>query len=222
MKEFDTRPWLILCEGETDRVFLNRLIKQRDIPDKFQVQFPSRGDDNIGGRSKFARWLSLVADSESFRQNIEAVLIVSDNDLSPASSLAEVTKALKEAGFPVPTKERVVAKKSDYPAVCILMIPAAAPGDLETLCLQAAYEKWKISAAIDAFTAATPAKDWSANKLSKMKLQALLAATCEPSPGAGFAGHWRENEKYHIPLESAAFNDIADFLILFDVLISES
>ncbi|MCX7366782.1 MAG: hypothetical protein NTV97_33900 [Alphaproteobacteria bacterium] len=219
---FDERPWLILCEGEGDKRFLDRLLAHWNLTSSFQVKFPTRGGDASGGRSKFGRWLDLAYQSEDFTQHVKAVLVMSDNDLVPAVSLAEVVAGLKAANFPAPTKERTIAKKDNYPDVCILMIPNGTIGGLETLCIQAAYGKWPISAAVDAFVAATPAKDWTATKQSKMKLQAILAATCASRPEAGFAGHWREKEQYHLPIDSNAFLDIAEFLGSFGKLLEKS
>lgn len=220
--DFDQRPYLVLCEGESDKRFLDRLIAKRGIPNSFQTKFPDRDGGNIGGRQKFGRWLSLVSDNENFIQNVKAVIIVSDNDLVPKDSWDEIVAELNIADFPVPPEERVIAKKKGYPPVCVLMIPKGTPGDLETLCIEAAYEKWKIKPAIDAFVEATPAKEWVVTRKSKMMLQAILAATCAPRPDAGFAGHWREKEEYHLPLGSPAFSDIADFLANFEALLKAS
>jgi hypothetical protein len=212
---FDARPWLILCEGESDKRFLDNLIVARGIPNSFQIRFPDRGRVGCGGRSEFGPWLALVREtSELFNKNIRSVLIVSDNDQDPVASLEAVKASLAKAvGFPVPDTERVIAKADTYPDIVVLMLPHGEPGTLETLCLRAAYDKWAATKApLDAFVGGTAAKGWHIGKQSKMRLQSLIAATCEARPDAGFAGLWRENEKFHIPLKSAAFDDISDFL----------
>jgi hypothetical protein len=219
--KFDERPCLILCEGETDKRFLDRLITQREIPNEFQVKFPTRGTDNRGGRSKFGPWLSAAYESADFEQHVRAVLIVSDNDTDPAASLQEVKDSLtKSDGFPIPGAEREVARKDGFPPVAILMIPHGAQGGLETLCVTAAYSKWPdLEQPVEAFMASTPAANWSPGKQSKMKLQSIIATSCSPRPDAGFSGHWWEIDQYHIPLDHDQFDEIADFLRGFRAMV---
>lgn len=214
------RPWLILCEGESDKRFLDRLIAVRNIGNQFHVRFPDRGDGS-GGRSKFGYELDLLYRTvPTFRETIKAVLIVSDNDEDPNASWNEVKEQLaRSGGFGVPETERVVARATGFPDAVALMVPTGEPGNLETLCLQAAYDKWPIRTALDAYVAGTPANEWRLGKQSKMRLQSLLAATCESRPDSGFAGHWREREDFHVPLDHACFNDLADFLFGFGALL---
>lgn len=219
--KFDERPWLVLCEGETDKRFLDRLIALRGIPDEFQIKFPSRSGDNRGGRSKFGPWLSVAYENSDFEKHVRAVLIVSDNDTDPAASLDEVKESLKNSdGFPIPGAAREVARKEKYPAVVILMIPHDIQGGLETLCVTAAYTKWpQLQQPVETFAASTPAANWTPGKQSKMKLQSIIATSCAPRPDAGFSGHWWEKDEYHVPLDHAQFDDIANFLSNFRALI---
>ncbi len=220
---FDERPWLILCEGEGDKRFFDKLIEFRNIPKEFQVRFPDRAGDPTGGRSKFGKWLDIQRlGSEDFRKNVKSILIVSDNDRVPADSFEEVRAALKEAkGFPVPNTEKVVAKAKDFPSIVVLMLPDGRPGNLETLCLEAALHKWPtIRTPLDAFVVATPPNSWHAGKQSKMRLQAVIAATCEDRPETGFVGHWREHNRYHVPLDHAVFDGLEQFLKGFRALVT--
>jgi hypothetical protein len=141
---FDDCPFLILCEGEGDKRFLDNLIEHRDMPNEFQIRFPDRGNTGQGGRSKFGPWLSDVrAVSEDFQQNIKAILLISDNDETPAKSFGEVQESLRRSGgFPVPENERTVARIRDFQPLVVLMIPIGDPGNLETLCVEAALDKW--------------------------------------------------------------------------------
>jgi hypothetical protein len=215
---FDTRPFLILCEGVSDKHFFDRLIAKRQIENCFQVKFPHRGDDKTGGRSKFGAWLDVVADSEDFLTNIRAVLVVSDND--DASSFTEVKKSLEKAEkFSIPANVREVAQSTDLPALVILMVPIDSFGNLESLCLSAAYKKWPIKHSVDNFTNATDAKNLKSGKLSKMQLQCVIAATCAERPDAGFVGHWRTAEKFHIPLDESLFDEIVNFLKGFKAMV---
>ncbi len=217
--EFE-KPWVLLCEGEADKQFFDKLIEARDIPRNFFIQFPDRQGGTVG-RSKFGNWLALHRDtSENFNNNVKAILIVSDNDDNPATSFDEVKSELMKAGFPVPQAEQRVARESGFPAVVVLMIPIGRLGNLETLCLSAAETRWHLTNALDVFVLATPAHTWGISKQSKMRLQTTLAATCHQKPDTSFAQHWRQHCDYHIPLNHSCFDSIVTFLNNFGNLIS--
>ncbi len=221
---FDSRPWLILCEGESDRRFFNQLIETRAIPNEFQVRFPSRSPtDRTGGRSRFGPWL-MAATLNTGWPSIRAVLIVSDNDDSPNASFEEVRASLAAGDWrAIPTAEGQVAKAKNFPDTVIQMVPSNQIGGLEDLCLLAAYSKWQnIEAPLGVYAQAAGVGSWGATKQSKMKLQSLIAATCQARPDAGFMGHWREDSQYHVPMDHDAFDDLADVLLRFPLLIATS
>lgn len=219
--EFE-RPWLILCEGDDDKQVIERLIVAHALDGRFHVTCPVLPGDRTGGRGKFGRWLSMTRNaSETFRDNVNAVLIISDNDDDPENSFHEIKMGLtKTKGFGVPQTERAVARMPGYPDVVVMMIPGGEPGSVETLCLRAAYNKWPIEAPLDAYVAATPANAWRPGKQSKMRVHALLAATCETKPSATLANHWQERVEFHVPLTDPAFADIVTFLRNFEAMIS--
>jgi hypothetical protein len=126
----------------------------------------------------------------------------------------------KSGGFPLPTARETVAKAASFPPLVVLMIPEGDPGNLETLCVDAALDKWPaILAPLATFVGATPPTGWLIGKQDKMKLQTILAATCEDRPESGFVGHWYEREQFHIPLDHYAFDDIEKFLRGFRKLV---
>lgn len=215
------KPWLLLCEGESDKRFFERLMEARNITSNFEVQFPGRGKSGVGGRGGFGRRLKAVSMGETFKANVKTVLIVSDNDNNMKASFKAVQREIEKAtGFPIPAVERVVARATEFPSVVILMIPMGECGNLETLCLHAAETKWRLTAALDTFVAATPAKGWPLSKQSKMRLQTTLAATCRKKPDTSFAQHWCEHSKYRIPVTDPCFDSIACFLENFGDLLA--
>jgi hypothetical protein len=216
LRQLDERPWLLLCEGEGDKRFFERLILFRKIPDEFQIYFSGRTPtEKTGGRSRFGTWL---ADrwqlDEGFRKNIKGVLIVSDNDQSQEKSFEEVKSALKDSmGFPIPDKPKDAARRDGFPPVVIFMLPDGESGSLETLCETAALHKWShLKYPLDTYIGNTPVKDWDAGKQSKMRMQTIIASTCMARPETGFLGHWNENVEYHIPLDHEVFNSLESFL----------
>jgi hypothetical protein len=216
------KPWVLLCEGESDKRFFDGLIQARKIDPNFDVQFPDRGQQGTGGRSKYGQWLGTsYSTSESFLTKVKAILLVSDKDDDEAMSLQEVKQEIEKAAFPVPPLERIVAKSNGFPAIVILMIPMEGQGNLETLCLHAAHDKWDLRNELNTFVAASPASTWGISKQSKMRLQSILAATCKVQPDISFAQHWLQDTKYRIPLNHECFNPLVDFLTNFGTLLSE-
>jgi len=224
MKRFKTfdRPWLILCEGPGDKYVLDKLLRLHGLDAKFFVNFPGEEAYPSGGRGKFAKWLSdRRDDSETFRENVKVVLIVSDNDDSPEDSFKEITKSLKkEDHFGVPTAPKQLAKKQGAPHIVILMIPIGAHGNLETLCVRAALSKWPLTTALDAYVQASPAHTWGLSKQSKMKMQAIIAATCEQDPDTNLANLFQKREEFHVPVNDVVFNEIAQFLREFETFLT--
>lgn len=223
------RPWLLLCEGEGDRKFFNRLIAHHNIGiDQFDVKFPGREDDPTGGLGKFGATLSTAhTTAPTFREVVKAVLIVADNDDavadSPQNSFKLVQKELEKANFPVPDKEQVVARKDSYPTVAVLMVPIGAHGNLETMCVTAALNKWaNLAAPLNTYMAATPAAGWRLGKQSKMRMHALLAATCEQRPDTSFHNHWQLRPEFHVPIGDPIFNPIVAFLNGFGALLLQN
>ena len=217
------RPWLILCEGDGDRRFFNHLIGAHDIGNgQYDVHFPGKESDPSGGRGKFGIWLSLrMETSQTFRENVKAVLIISDNDDDSVASFTEIQAGLRAAGgFGVPEQEHTVVQQPGYPAIVIFMIPPGEHGNLETLCLRAAYRKWPLKEALDVYVGATPANDWRLGKQSKMRMQALLAAICKKKPDTTFSWHWQQPEEYHVPVSDPCFSDVVDFLSNFEALLA--
>lgn len=214
-------PWILLCEGEGDKRFFDRLIHEKGIAPEFDVIFPARDERDSGGRPKFGGWLDRRRqDSESFNEKVKAVLIVSDNDDNEAKSFELVQQQIQKApGFPVPNAAQTVARAPGFPAIVILMIPMNGPGNLETLCLLAT-EMWGLTDALNTFVAQTPANEWGPSKQSKMRLQTTLAAICKRKPDTNFAQSWCLGPRYRIPLDHSCFDPIENFLKNFRNLVS--
>jgi hypothetical protein len=113
----------------------------------------------------------------------------------------------------------MVAKSKDHPHIVVLMIPTAGNGNLESMCLPAAYFKWELEPQLNDFVDKTPAKEWNLGKQAKMRVQAILAATNRSQPDAGFAAHWSQPVEYRIPLDHGCFDELVNFLKGFGQMI---
>jgi hypothetical protein len=203
-----------------DLRFYQRLFEARGIGDDFTVRVPIINGEYAGGRPQFGRYLSSISVDQAFIDNVKAVLIVSDNDSDPVASFIEVQEQIRFAKtFPVPDAERTVARAKDSPAVVVLMLPMGDAGNLESICLTAAYSQWPIEDHLNEFVGHTPARDWMIGKQAKMKMQTILAANNNKQPDTGFAGSWNQAPEFRVPVHHACFDDIVRFLIDFPALL---
>jgi hypothetical protein len=206
-----SKPWLIICEGPSDKAVLAQLVRIAGVDDKFHIAHPVTENGEYPGRGGF-RGLLMGVKAASTYKNIQSILIISDSDAYPDNSLKEIKAHLKDSGFPVPDGSGKPAKATGAPTVCILLIPIGKPGRLESLCIEAAYGKWTIKAPLDAFVGATPSNTWPERKQDKMRMQCIFAATCERNPQTNLKHCWSEDAQYHIPLDGPEFAAIVDFL----------
>jgi len=218
-------PWVLLCEGRGDERFFTKLFKTHGVGKNFTIKVPFSGKgalDEFGGRESFGSYLMRASVNERFIDNVKAVLVVADNDDDPALGFQKVIEELKMVdGWPVPEVERKAFKKDGAPTVVVLMLPIDEPGNLETVCLEAAYAKFGLEEEVAEFSAKTPANDWPISKRSKMEMQVLLASNNRKQPDAGFAASWSQKEKYQIPADHACFNPIVDFIAKFEEILDE-
>jgi hypothetical protein len=216
---------MLLCEGVSDQRFYKRLFEARNIGTDFAVRIPIiNGNYSGGGRPQFGRYLASISVDEMFIENVKAVLIISDNDAVPADSFAEVQEQIRLAEtFPVPTAEMTVARTKDSPAVVVLMLPMGGlAGNLESLCLDAAYSKWPdIKPHLDTFVTNTPPNGWPTGKQAKTRMQTILAATNSKQPDTGFAGHWDQPIQFRVPVDHSCFDGLANFLTGFPALVAQ-
>ena len=215
------RPWVILCEGRSDKEFFHKLLRNRNVGvGKFEIYFPSQRANDAGGKDKFGQWLSLnYMVRPEFKRNVKAILIVADNDDDPDASFAGIQTGLRKVSFPVPEHKGIVAKKDNYPDVVVLGIPDGQAGCLETLCLRAAYNKWNIEQPLHHYVAAVPAATWSVSKQSKMRMHSIIAGTCKSQPEVSFTYIWQQPQEYHLPLDDDCFTPLAQFLNRFGALL---
>jgi hypothetical protein len=205
-----SEPKLIIGEGKADQIFFSELFKAHNLSG-FQSDFPVLGDDLRGGWSKLGTYLKGLGVSPTFAANVRKVVLVADND--EASSFENIRGEVTKAGYSVPDAPKQFVSTAGKPEVAILMIPDTFPGCLETLCYAAASNRW--STLIDplaTYFAVTPAANWSSTKQAKMKVQCLLASTCEKNPGVALHDHWLKDAQYHIPVTDPAFQDAVAFL----------
>jgi hypothetical protein len=131
---------LILCEGPHDRAFLRALLRQYRITG-FQTTDPTDLGEQRGGHTYWPQSLNRIVAAPK-AETLRGIVIMGDNDTSPAARFASIAKAVAgtdavpatQAKLPVPQVPGQIAPGP--PSVMALMIPATGQtGNLETLCL---------------------------------------------------------------------------------------
>lgn len=225
-----TERFVILCEGDNDTAFFAALIANRGLP-RFQIVSPRDVGLQGGGRPDFAQALTSFWAIPGFKEVVEAVLIVSDNDDNPAQALNEVKAALQKAEpyeFSTPPRrygvpDQTLQRAGTAPCVVIMMLPWANElGNLETLCLPAARDASSPTyQCLDEFCACTHINGWnSVAKESKMRLRCMIASQHRENPDRGLTFLWRHCPEL-VPLEHATFNRVAGFLAGFAQFIQQ-
>ena len=134
--------FVLLCEGAHDAQFFSHLIRERNLP-SFTVAScghaaAARGD----GITFLTEALDELPSIEGFG-NVEAILIVADNDFNPVRAFADVQKMLcATAEILGPPRRRYsipntpLIKGGSDPAIVVLMLPwTGINGALDSLLL---------------------------------------------------------------------------------------
>jgi hypothetical protein len=208
-------PKVILCEGAGDAAFLKHLIEARGLPN-FHITYPTHDDpQQPGGRGGFTERLKALKLIRGFAK-VTDVLVISDNDDSPAKKFQEVAELIEAApGYSAPKTPRVAAGRD--PRVTIFMLPADnTPGQLETLCLESCLNHWQeMTHCLNAFIACNPhLAGWDQGKQERMKMRTMIASICSSDPNTSLTHAWSRTENI-IPLEHDCFNDLSNFLQTF-------
>src|SRR5438128_1853310 len=117
----------IICEGDADKAFLERLLADRGIAE-YDISHPV----DPGGTSGFNVSLrAMVPRVESGA--LTRIAIIADNDTK--DSFDDVRKEIKKANggkdrFPVPHASGSFAQRADF-KLLIVMVPSDARGNLE-------------------------------------------------------------------------------------------
>jgi hypothetical protein len=218
-------PFVLLCEGQHDCQFFSHLITSRGLPrfDVCSVNYVL--GSSRGGNTRFTEALDELPAVPGF-QNVQKVLIVTDNDLDPVVAFNEVTAAISlTASIIGPPASRYMApiaplvKAGANPEIIVMMMPwTGMIGSLSTMCLAAAENKAPdITVCVNALATCTAADSWPITTLAKMKLRAIIASSYRAKPELSPAYVWSERTDL-VPLSDSVFDQVASFLASFPAL----
>ena len=212
-----TKRFLIVGEGAGDAAFFTHLCEVRNI-EGFQIE-------DAGGNTNFQRYLEGLPGRTGFDE-LEAALIVSDNDETPDDSWKEVRRQLKKADLPYPDNPLRVARRStNSVAILVMMIPfvgnTVSRGCLETLLLESAGNHLpEAKLCVDSLCSCIDTSKWSQTSLDKMRLRCILASAWSSDPNVGL--QWAlKPDKSLIPLTFQCFDEIAAILGDFENFVAK-
>jgi hypothetical protein len=202
-------PFLIVCDGYSDVRLIDKLLQYCHISN---CNVGCKSDAFHPDLSKYLAALKSILSRQS--GVIRGVLIVMDADTSPKSAFSAACKAFEFAEFPVPSKPFTIEELN--PRVAVYIIPGVKrKGTLEHLLLEAAYKKNpKAKKCTDKFLHCIGKVRCSSNMDAKMRMSALVAATCSENPWASAAMIWSDKGN-PVPINSPCFDHLTHFLRKF-------
>ena len=196
--------------------FFSKLMGQYGIDlGQWDIAYPKNQlDQSPSGVSAYPAHLRALQTSGDIR-SVSRLLIVADNDSDPAATYRGLRKRLREVRFHLPESPLEIG--DGPPKIAALMLPwSDQPGCLETLMLEAVFAlRPRLEDCVkEHCKCCTPdSLDWPISRLSKSRLHAIIAGCCK-EPAASLAFVWSKDGN-PIPIDSAAFDRIAEFLKTF-------
>jgi hypothetical protein len=208
-------PFLVVCEGISDARFVCELLELKKIS-TCSVGCPSNdGLGGAGGVQAIPRYLLGIQAIIKGKQTLSGILVMVDADDKPAQRFQTMRKALTDAEFPAPEKPFTITIAP--PRTAIFLIPKEGEnGTLDSLLLEAALKhRPQMRVCLDNFCDCMGnIKSWTQNQQSKMRLSAVVAASCQENPWATGAIMWSE-KGCPVPINSDCSVHVSDFLAAF-------
>jgi hypothetical protein len=209
-------PFLVICEGYSDAKFIAELIKHIGITN-CNVGCPSRTGGHGDGKGAIPSYLEAVrASIEAGKAKLQGILVVVDADGNEEEIFTGIADGLEGAGFHRPSNSFRV--EGDRVRSAIFLIPGEhRNGTLEHILWDAAVQKNpSVEGCVESFTKCMGdvLASCSENQRAKIKMSALVAASCKDNPWASCAMIWSDRGN-PVPMDSDCFSHISDFLVNF-------
>lgn len=213
-------PYVIVCEGSADRVFITRLLQRRwgvtDISVRCTHQ---KNDRRCGGKDGLTETLlALDAVRATNPGRVRGIVIVFDSDDDPLTSFEAIIESIRAAKLSYPLPDRVLEVKPgtrSAPAIAVALLPwMDRVGHLDELIFEALRESHQdLLQPISDFQQATAHRNggWKITKQSKMRLRCMIAASHEPDPSLALS-FLLESSLCPVDFYHPAFDQLVAFL----------
>jgi hypothetical protein len=206
-----THPLVLVCEGNEDKAFFERLIQVRGLPN-FHVRTTANDRGEAGGNTKFSPALERLRIVRNFAA-VEHILLVTDADDDANRTFKSICNQIENAGFgPAPTSVGEASKAR--PAITVMTVPV----DQQTGCLENILEAParnadpKTASYVDNFIALVCKNKWTSRRKAKAWLRVNLAARA--TDPFVFLGQVFRDSRFGalIPLTDSSLDQIASVL----------
>ncbi|OPY00329.1 MAG: hypothetical protein A4E62_02370 [Syntrophorhabdus sp. PtaU1.Bin002] len=194
-----SKPKLLIVEGRDEEEFFVAILKTLDITD---VQVLA-----VGGKTKIRSNLKALRNDSRF-STVISFGIVRDADREAATAFVSVRDALREAGFPYPSKP--LRQSKGPPKVNVMILPPDGQhGSLENVCLETVKDDpamFCVEQYFDCLNLRGLNRRMGPDFV-KAKTRVFLASREDPTVSLGVAvnkGYW--------PLDAQVLNTVKQFL----------
>jgi len=205
-------PYVIVCEGYQDLGLICALLTHLGIKN-CDVTYPKKIEGG-NGKDAICKSVTLLAGAPI----VKGVLVVTDADDDAPGAFAKICVGMSTSKFPIPKTPFSVEKTKSMRSGVFLMPGSGKNGALEHLILEIVKtERPDLITCVESYRRCTAgAEAWSDNKDAKMKMQCIVAATCEKNPYCSLSWVW--DSKYAtipVKIDSPVLKELSDFLIAF-------
>ncbi len=201
----------VIGESEADGAFLKAVAAAHGVPE-FDFTAPKGADGRALGKDAFKK--HLIAFKFLIQHgSVERIVVVGDNDDSHADSLADVRRAIRDAGgYPTPAAAPLQVAQAGKLRVGIVMLPGTNQnGCLETLLLRANRAVGPPPACLGTWTTCSGFPTHPTNNYDKFVVRSVLAASVKSEPNISLQRMWQKTDN-PIKAHDPAFEWVAAFL----------
>ena len=229
------QPYLVICEAQADKNTFFALIKENNLPDVFQFEYPVEDKEaNLPG-GKYGFWHVLLALPALVGvEDLKGIILLQDTDISSKDALIDLKKQLKQTNgkyrelecvdiisftviesddFLIPSIGGFLTISDKKIPIFFVSVPFGNPGCIETLILSAVARTYpKQKSCLDQYEACCNISGWPKAKKDKMRLASFVAAICKTDPTVSVSSMWREKHGFKSLLtDEESFGEIINF-----------
>jgi hypothetical protein len=189
---------VLLVEGMTPFQFFKALLQHIGLLNEIEIR-------NFGGVTDFSVYLEALIATPGFG-NVISLGIIRDAEDDANNAFASVCNSLRRVGLDVPPSPLSIT--AGKPKVSVFILPdCAAPGMIETLCMQAVSGDPAIPCISQYLECLEQEAIAAPHPLAKAQVQAFLASRERPGLQLGEAAH-----AGYLPWDNTTFDPLKQFL----------
>jgi hypothetical protein len=210
-------PFFIATEGMGDAHFVDQLLQFKNIT-TCSVGCPSTVCTGGTGKNALGKYFLAVQTARTRAHSVplHGLLVIADADGDANESFGAVTKALKDAEFPQPSRAFEIVEVDGFRVAVYLVPGEGETGTLEHLLLRAVFANTPgLEKCLDDYAVCSGGlKSPKPNAQAKMKMSALTAIFCADNPWCSAAYMWSDKGN-PVPIKSECFKHLHELIANF-------